>query len=76
MIIKRIDGYTHRVRIIDGYTHRVRIIDGYTKDLIQEWLIGRVSDDDDIVIDDLQEDLAEQLDEDDTQAGIKVQGNS
>ena len=35
-------------------------------------MIGRVADDDDIVIDDLQADLAHLLDEEDDENGVKV----
>ena len=35
-------------------------------------MIGRVADDDDIIIDDLQEQLAGQLDKQDEKSGIKV----
>ena len=37
-----------------------------------EWLLGRVADDNDIVIDDLQEDFAEQFEIEDEKKGIKV----
>ena len=38
---------------------------------LREWLIGRVADDNDIVIDDLQEDFAEQFEIEDEKKGIK-----
>jgi hypothetical protein len=39
---------------------------------LQDWLIGRVADDNDVIIDDLQSELAGQLDEEDETMGIKV----
>lgn len=39
---------------------------------LKEWLLGRVADDNDIVIDDLQEDFAEQFELEDEKKGIKV----
>ena len=39
---------------------------------LREWLVGRVADDDDIVIDDLQEDYNEQFEQEDEKNGIKV----
>ena len=43
---------------------------------LREWLFGRVGDDNDIVIDDLQEDFAEQHELDDEKKGIRVCINS
>ena len=39
---------------------------------LQEWLFGRVGDDNDIVIDDLQEQYAEQYELEDEKKGIRV----
>ena len=39
---------------------------------LREWLVGRVADDNDIVIDDLQEDYNEQFEQEDEKNGIKV----
>ena len=39
---------------------------------LKEWLLGRVGDDNDIVIDDLQEDYAEQFEIEDEKKGIRV----
>ena len=39
---------------------------------LKEWLLGRVADDDDIVIDDLQEEFNQQFDDEDEKNGIKV----
>ena len=41
---------------------------------LKEWLLGRVADDNDIVIDDLQEDFNEQFEIEDEKKGIKVKG--
>ena len=38
---------------------------------LREWLLGRVGDDNDIVIDDLQEDFADQFELEDEKRGIK-----
>ena len=38
---------------------------------LTEWLVGRVGDDDDIVVDDLQADHNERLELEDERAGIK-----
>ena len=39
---------------------------------LKEWLLGRVADDNDIVIDDLQDDFFEQFEIEDEKKGIKV----
>ena len=39
---------------------------------LKEWLLGRVGDDNDIVIDDLQEEFAEQFEIEDEKRGIRV----
>ena len=39
---------------------------------LRAWLLERVADDDDIVIDDLQEDYNEQFEQEDERNGIKV----
>ena len=39
---------------------------------LKEWLYGRVGDDNDIVIDDLQEEYAEQYELEDEKRGIRV----
>ena len=39
---------------------------------LREWLLGRVGDDNDIVIDDLQEEFAEQFELEDEKRGIRV----
>ena len=41
---------------------------------LREWLLGRVGDDNDIVIDDLQEEFAEQFELEDEKRGIRVRG--
>ena len=39
---------------------------------LRDWLVGRVGDDDDIVIDDLQEEFGEQFELEDEKKGIRV----
>ena len=43
---------------------------------LKEWLLGRVGDDNDIVIDDLQEEYAEQYELDDEKKGIRVRNEN